>query len=153
MRKHLLLKANPFIVESRANKELLANLKRDNLPVFLEGLHTCWFLKELDVDSRKVVVRAHNIEHDYYAGLALSEKQLLKRKYFSQESRKLELFEKELAAASRVLALTEADMEHFKTLNPNTSYIPVFHGAEFGNVAAPKRLLSLPWKLERSRKT
>ena len=109
------LSRRPFIVASRDNRQLLENLMRDDAPILLEGLHCCAMLEHLPT-SRSVLVRAHNVEHDYYNLLADAESNTLKRVYFRSEARKLRRYEKILLKASSVLAVTEADAEHFRSI-------------------------------------
>ena len=60
------LKKLPFIVATRNSKSLLKRLKNDNYPIIFEGLHTTYWLEELSKTNRKIIVRAHNAEHQYY---------------------------------------------------------------------------------------
>lgn len=111
------LSAKPYIVKSRENEELAKRLMEDKAPVLLEGLHCCSMLERLH--DRKVFVRAHNVEHDYYTRLAESESNALRRLYFKSEARKLRQYESILRKASAVLAVTQADAEHFESIGCN----------------------------------
>jgi hypothetical protein len=104
----------PYIVESRDNKELIANLQRDDAPILLEGLHCCSVLEALE--GRRILVRAHNVEHEYYAHLAAAEHSLFRRIYLRCESRWLRRYEPVLLKADAVLAVTEADAAHFRSI-------------------------------------
>ena len=118
----------PFIVKSRSNKQLLSNLKQDNLPILFEGLHSCYFLKELsNNNSRNIVVRTHNIEHTYYCKLAAAENNFVRKLYLFSEGVKLRYYQKILKSNVSIAAITESDKNYFYHLNPNTSYIPAFH--------------------------
>jgi hypothetical protein len=72
-----LLSYIPFIVKTRANNELIINLKRDSYPILFEGLHTTFPLLKNVFLNRKVFIRMHNKEGDYYKGLAKSEKNII----------------------------------------------------------------------------
>ena len=116
----------PYIVESRDNAELLANLRRDDAPVLMEGLHCCSLLETLN--DRPLLVRAHNVEHEYYARLAAAESNPLRRLYYAEESRRLRRYEAVLMRADVVLAITEADAAHFRNLGcPNVLLMPASH--------------------------
>jgi len=113
----------PLIVQSRRSKELLKNLRIDSAPILFEGIHTTWPLEFEDIQNRITIVRMHNIEHDYYKGLAKNSS-FFKGLYFKEESRKLKKYEKMLAKASAVLAIKESDSTHLKKINPNTVVLP-----------------------------
>ena len=65
-----LFSSTPFIVKSRANKSLLAQLKGDNYPILFEGIHSTAFLNNIQLKNRIKLVRCHNVEHNYYSSLA-----------------------------------------------------------------------------------
>jgi len=124
--KHLLSKL-PFIVQTRSNKKLLRILQADQLPILLEGLHSTYFLKQLAVNQRRIVLRTHNIEHEYYTHLAKQERNLFKKLFFHSEAKKLLKFEKTLGPDITIAAISEQDCKYFKSLNPNTYFIEAFH--------------------------
>ncbi|MBN1926760.1 MAG: glycosyltransferase [Prolixibacteraceae bacterium] len=104
----------PFIVATRSAKVLLSNLLKNNYPIFFEGLHSCNFLCHPKLNERVKIVRAHNIEHHYYEGLAKKTKSFLKKIYFSIEALKLKRFEKVLKHASHIAAISNNDVEYFQ---------------------------------------
>jgi hypothetical protein len=63
----------PFVVNTRNSKALLANLLNDNDPILFEGLHTTAYLQHPEIQKRITVVRAHNVEHNYYRALGFAE--------------------------------------------------------------------------------
>ena len=118
----------PFIVLSRANKSLMSNLKKDNFPIFFEGLHTTYPLINNDFSDRKLIVRMHNIEHDYYRGLAKSERNPFKKLFFSQEAQKIEKYEPILHKANAVLAISPYETKILeKSYKKKVVFIPPFH--------------------------
>lgn len=117
----------PFIVETRKNKELLENLLKDTHPILFEGLHTTAYIKSDALRGRMMLVRTHNIEHDYYRQLAASEKNTFKRLFFSAESEKLERYESALAKADYILSISEKDHVHFDKYYGNSLLINPFH--------------------------
>ena len=81
------LKKDPFIVVTRSNKSLLENLLLDDAPILFEGLHTTYFLNSNPLANRIKMVRTHNIEHNYYNGLAKNAKGWIKW-FFKLEAKK-----------------------------------------------------------------
>lgn len=124
----------PYIVTSRLSDELIGNLKKDDYPVLLEGLHCCGVLLDESMAGRNVFVRAHNVEHDYYRLLAKSERNLYKKLYYSVEAVKLRRFEKILDKASAVFAISNNDFEYFRSRYENVHLIPAFNGFSDVNV-------------------
>ena len=123
------LERRPYIVASRCSKTLLQRLRQDDHPILLEGLHNCWTLEQLAGQGRNIIVRTHNVEHDYYAALAQAEKRLWKRLFFLSEARKLQRYEPVLLKATRVLAISEADAAHFRALGcRQVTVLPPSHG-------------------------
>lgn len=121
----LLFSKLPYIVSSRSDNQLLKNLKKDNFPILFEGLHTCYFLTHSDLKERKKIVRTHNIEHDYYSGLAKIETNLLKRLYLQSEAKKLKKFEQNLSHSNCLLSISKMDITHFNQY-AKTIHVPPF---------------------------
>jgi len=117
----------PFVIQSRISKLLINNLNKDNYPILFEGLHCTHPLLSKNFENRKTFVRAHNIEHNYYEGLANSETNLAKKLFFKQESEKLKIYEKVLKKASGILSISPLEHRYFKSLYKCTYYLPVFH--------------------------
>jgi hypothetical protein len=122
------LSSFPYIVYSRRNKELLANLLKDNSPILFEGLHCCYYLNHPLLKNRLKIVRAHNIESVYYRGLAQNTTSSLLKLYFNWEARKLEKFEPILSQANYILTLSTTEKIYFETKfgKDKTVYIPLF---------------------------
>lgn len=115
----------PFIVKSRAHKKLLENLSKKNSPVLFEGIHCTSFLDHPGLKNHFKIVRPHNIEHNYYAGLYRNTSGFFKKIYFLQESKKLNCYEPVLKHADLLLAISENDAKHFEKLS-RTILIPPF---------------------------
>ena len=118
----------PYIVTSRISESLIQNLLKDDYPIILEGLHTCGVLLDQRMSGRKIFVRAHNVEHDYYQYLAETEKNLRKKLFLRLEAKKLRKFEDVLAKATGILAISSNDYEHFKKKYDNVYLIPAYAG-------------------------
>lgn len=125
--KHLLLGSMPYIVTSRSSEELVSNLLKDEGPVLFEGLHCCFHLSDDRLKNRKKIVRTHNIEHSYYSGLALVEKNFFRKKYFESEAKKLKKFESILSYADAIAAISPADAEYLSGKYKHVSNIMAFH--------------------------
>lgn len=117
----------PYIVNTRNSDELLANLKKDNLPILFEGLHTCYFLDHPALKSRIKIVRTHNIEHDYYTNLEEVEGNFFKKYFFSKEATRLKDFENILSHAQLVVAISEGDKQYLGKKYNNVQHITAFH--------------------------
>jgi hypothetical protein len=122
-----LVSRTPFIVKTRKNRRLLNKLKKDGWPILFEGLHTCGWLDHPDLQNRKKIVRAHNIEHEYYELLADSEISLFRKQYFKAESFKLEAYEKILEHAQNILTISQGDQTYFQKRYGKSKLIYPFH--------------------------
>jgi glycosyltransferase involved in cell wall biosynthesis len=118
----------PFIVSSRANQFLLNNLLKDNFPVLLEGIHCTYFLYSGELKHRKVIVRLHNVEYEYYEELSNTTGNIFKKKYFRLESSVLKKYENEIANKCMFISVSEKDKETYqqKFAAKNIEYLPVF---------------------------
>lgn len=118
----------PLIVKSRKSDELIANLKKDNYPVLLEGTHCTYYLHTGELTNRKVIVRLHNTEFEYYKQLAKNEHNLFKKLYFINESRLLFNYEKSIANKAGFIAVSEHDVKLYRQLfnAKDIYYLPVF---------------------------
>ena len=123
--RKLLFNPHPYITSSRSDEKLLSNLKKDTHPILFEGLHTCAFLTHPALESRKKIVRTHNIEHDYYNGLATIEYDLLKRLFLKLEAKRLLNFEPNLKFADYILSISKMDVSHFSQFT-RTIHVPPF---------------------------
>ena len=112
-----MLDRRPFIVASRDSKELGDRLMQDRHPILLEGLHCCALLEDEGVCAgRTVMVRAHNVEGEYYRRLAASERRLLKRLYLKLDAKKIARYEPILRRADAVLAVSEGEQATFEAM-------------------------------------
>ncbi len=117
----------PFTVKSRSSKTLLTNLLKDNFPILFDGLHTTFYLDHPALSGRRKFVRTHNIEHRYFAGLSVYEKNPFKKVYFKIESLRLNLYEKILKSAEKLFAISPGDYEYFGNKYHNSELILPFH--------------------------
>ena len=125
-KKHL-FKSNPYIIETRISEHLISNLLKDDYPIIMEGLHTTGLLLEKRLKRRKLIVRTHNIEHEYYSNLSQAETDLFKKYYYFNEAVKLKKYEKILAKADLLLAISRTDYNYFSAKYKSVAYVPAFH--------------------------
>jgi len=118
----------PYIVSSRANQSLLINLLKDDYPVLLEGIHCTYFLNSGELNNKKIFVRLHNVEYNYYNELSNSTKSFFKKVYYKLESFLLKKHEKNIANKAMFIAVSEKDKETYKQKfdAKNIEYLPVF---------------------------
>ena len=135
--KSLLFNTLPYIVLTRTSDSLKKNLMKNNYPVLMEGLHSTFLLNDKEFltsgssgSKRKIVVRMHNVEHDYYENLAKVEKNIFKRYYFYNEAGKLKKYEVVLKNAFAIAAISPNDTVYFSLQFKNVHYIPAFHPNE-----------------------
>jgi len=128
------LRTVPFIAASRDCESLFRRLQQDGYPILIEGLHGCELLRRLRRQERAgqgrrcVVVRAHNVEQQYYRSLAHSERRLLRKIYLTVESYKLRRYEPVLLHADAVLAVTAEDALWFRRMGcSNVQTVAPFH--------------------------
>lgn len=117
----------PYIVITRKNDQLQENLLNDNHPVLFEALHTTFYMENCRKASKKIYVRTHNIEHNYYKMLARSERFLIRKMYFRSEAQKLKKYENVLAKADRLFSISKTDTSYFNKKYGNSTYISAFH--------------------------
>ncbi len=130
MGKLQLLSSLPYVVVSRRSDELVDRLLKDDHPILFEGLHSCYHLGDPRLHGRRRLVRAHNVEHDYYSALAKVESSPFKRSYFNSEAAKLKRYEPVLSEADAVLAISPKDAAYFNQHFRNVVHVPAFHACE-----------------------
>ena len=116
----------PYVVASRRSEVLIQDLLKDDFPILCEGLHTTALLNDSRLKNRKVYVRAHNVEHDYYRLLATSETTCWRRWFYRMESRKLRRYEPVLKKAAGIFTITQADTDYFNARYGHAILVPGF---------------------------
>jgi hypothetical protein len=118
----------PYIISSRNNEQLLANLQKDKHPILIEGVHCTGILQTLDRSGRKIVVRMHNEESIYYKELARSETNFFKKLYFHNESRLLKKYNHHLPDDCTYACVSEKDISILKNDYhlSHVEFIPTF---------------------------
>ena len=124
------LNLTPFIVNSRRSEALVQDLLKDDYPILCEGLHTTAVLSDKRLKNRKIYVRAHNVEHDYYKGLGDSEKCGWKKLFYLAEAWKLKRYESVLLKSAGIFAISQKDVEYFTKRYRNVALVPGFNAAD-----------------------
>jgi hypothetical protein len=120
----------PFIVNSRRSEALVQDLLKDDYPILCEGLHTTAVLLDKRLKHRKIYVRAHNVEHDYYNGLGDTENCGWKRLFYHAEARKLRRYEPVMKKAAGIFAISQKDADYFSKRYSNVMVVPGFNAAD-----------------------
>jgi hypothetical protein len=103
----------PYIVGSRANKELLLNLNKNTYPILMEGIHCTYFLHTGDLPKERCFVRLPNVEYLYYNKLSETATSLPKKWYYQRESKLLYAYEKSLADKADFWTISQKDCDVF----------------------------------------
>ena len=126
----------PYIVASRESSELAENISADRHPVLLEGIHCTLPIWKNTLRGRKVILRLHNIESDYYRQMAGMTKNFFRKLYYMNESRLLKKYEPVvIAKAGHVITVSERDALQIKDIAKHADYLPVFTG--WNKVSSP----------------
>ena len=104
----------PYIVCSRSDGRLAENLLADDHPVLLEGIHCTYLLNDERFKDRKIILRLHNVEYQYYRQLFLTERSLFKKLYYWHESHLLRRYEKQIANKVLILSVSQQDSDLYR---------------------------------------
>ncbi len=118
----------PYRVKIRYHEKMIERILNDKSPILFEGLHTTLMLKDRRLLDRKILVRAHNIEHDYSAGLAQSSKHILWKFIYKLEAYRFKKYERILANVTAIISLSHYEHDYFNKVYKNVVNVPVFHG-------------------------
>lgn len=124
-----LFSSTPFIVVTRKNRLLEKKLLQDDYPILCEGIHSTAILSNEQFNNRKIFVRLHNVEHEYYHHLQKSTTNIFKKLFFYRERILLKKYENSLSQSHhQLLSVTELDAEKFRTIFNCTTvqYLPLF---------------------------
>ena len=124
-----LLSDMPLIVATRNSKELLNNLLKDDSPILCEGIHSTFLLNDKRFNNRRVVVRLHNVENEYYQDLYASSTNFIRKLFYAKERNLLKRYEAKIAKkATFVLTVTNQDAINYQTnfACKNIAHLPLF---------------------------
>jgi hypothetical protein len=86
----------PYMVASRKNELLLANLLQDDYPILMEGIHCTYPLLDERFAGRRCFVRLQHVQYLYYKSQQQYASSFLKKMYYWHQSRLLYQYEKKL---------------------------------------------------------
>src|SRR6202012_868440 len=117
----------PYIVWSRRSAALGARLDQDDYPILAEGVHTAHPLLQDRWPGRKVAVRLHNVETEYYGNLSDVEDNRWKAMYYKMESGLLRQWEERVATLP-LLAIHPGVKEYYEHVfgARAVTYLPAF---------------------------
>jgi hypothetical protein len=120
----------PYNVYSRKNRRLINNLLGNDYPILFEGLHTCYYLGDRRLKHRFKIFRECNIEHDYYRETGEAERNLVRKCFFRIEASRFERYQKTVADAELMLAVSQTDADCLRREFPHVrvEFMPCFHG-------------------------
>lgn len=155
----------PYIVASRMEPALVENLRKDNHPIILEGIHCTGYLDTLADNGRKVIVRMHNDEHAYYAELARATGDLFRKAFFMRESNLLGKYSRTLSNQAIYACVSMHDIHVFRDEYhlQQSFFIPTFPAWQevkgepglgtfclfHGNLSVPENEEAAIWLLEK----
>lgn len=118
--------ATPYIIGSRNNHLLAEKLNMNGYPVLLEGIHCAGLIPLLQ--GKKMVLRMHNDEAEYYQRLSKTETGIFKKIYHSNEARLLKKSQHKIPHDVALACVSHSDMEVFEKEygKTNLHYIPSF---------------------------
>lgn len=119
----------PYIVASRTSETLSERLLKDDYPILMEGVHCTAIINNARFNNRKMFVRLHNIENEYYAKLYSFSHNLKKTIYYWAEAKRLYHYEKKLLKQpAGFWAVSKQDIEYCRhEFNcSNVNYLPLF---------------------------
>ncbi|HTJ12251.1 MAG TPA: glycosyltransferase [Dinghuibacter sp.] len=117
----------PHIVASRRHALLATRLDRDDYPILAEGVHTAYPLVQGWWPGRKVAVRLHNVETEYYRNLSEVTHDRWKSMYYGIESGLLRRWEERVAALP-LLAIHPGVKAYYEDVfgAREVTYLPAF---------------------------
>jgi glycosyltransferase involved in cell wall biosynthesis len=99
----------PYIVSSRVNAKLRAELLKDDFPILFEGIHCSYLLLDEAFANRRTGLRLHNVEFAYYMQLFRTSSDFLKRWYYYFESKLLKRYEARIARNCKIITMSAED--------------------------------------------
>jgi len=122
--KHLVTKKSYNIerfYDPEIERQLTAILRVENFDIILiESIYLLPYLGAYRKTKAKVVLRAHNVEHQIWEDLSKNSQNALKSKYLDLLSQQLKEYENtEIKKVDAILAISEKDKNIFQKIAPN----------------------------------
>ncbi|MFV0205094.1 MULTISPECIES: hypothetical protein [Empedobacter] len=125
-----IFKKYPISVRSRDSQLLYERIKSLKAPIFFESLKTTFILNKYTLEGYSKYLRLHNIEQNYFSGLAESEKNLAKKALFYIEAKKYIQYENIIHQFDEVFTLSKFEQNYIQEKYNKGKFVPVFHGNE-----------------------
>ena len=108
-------------------------------PILMDGIQCTYWLDHIDIQTRFILYRANNIEHEYYDGLAAVEKNPLRRLYLKMEANRLRNYEWMLQYTNEILCVAKQDILHFEQYTKTIHLPPFFDDTHTLDVSKPQK--------------
>lgn len=93
--------------------------------IILEGAFMGMYLNECNRIGNRIILRAHNVEHQIWTRLAVNEVNPLKKWYLKLQSKRLQRFESDLArSVDQIWCISKNDLEWFELHTNKGHFIP-----------------------------
>lgn len=99
----------PYMVGSRSNPELLNRLSQDEHPILLEGVHVSYLLYDERFRDRKILLRVHQVAHQYLRELSKASSSPFKKLYYLHESKLMQQHESFIAGKITIVTQSQQD--------------------------------------------
>lgn len=119
----------PYIVSSRINETLAQRLLQDDHPIVMEGIHCSYILNDARFNNRKIFIRLHNVENEYYNKLYTFSHRLKNTIFYWIEWKQLYKYEKKISKhATAFWAVSKQDVAYYQhEFNcGDIHYLPLF---------------------------
>jgi len=119
----------PYIVASRINETLAERLLQDDHPILMEGIHCSYLINDVRFKNRKIFIRLHNVENEYYYRLYSFSHRLRNSVFYWLEWKQLYKYEKKICKLPTAFwAVSKQDVDYYqRELNSTQiSYLPLF---------------------------
>ncbi|WP_136666870.1 glycosyltransferase family 4 protein [Flavobacterium sp. H122] len=118
----------PLSVIIRKSNTLVKRLNEDLFPVLFESLKTTAVLNDSRLKQRKFYLRLHNIEENYFDGLAKKESNFINKGLFKIEAKKYSRYKEIFQKTDKIFTISNYETALLKQLNLKCDFIPVFSG-------------------------
>lgn len=122
------LSVQPYSVSYRVDHQLILNVAGVSGPILFESLKVAGNMDHFA--TTKKILRMHNIEHDYFFGIAKSESNWLMKLVYRLEGFKYRFFEPQIGKFDEVVTLSVKENNYIEAKFKKSNYIPLFHGNE-----------------------
>uniref|UniRef100_UPI00404B2887 hypothetical protein n=1 Tax=Flavobacterium sp. TaxID=239 RepID=UPI00404B2887 len=118
----------PLSVITRSNSKLVENLIKNDAPIIFESLKSTCLMNDFRLSKRVKILRLHNVEQDYFRGIAKSESNFLRKLMFYREVSKFKKYDSNLLNFQEIFTLSNYENDYVQEKYKKGLYVPVFHG-------------------------